>query len=64
MLMMLALDVKESSLLQQVLESYLSDLRMEIAETESHDMRESLKDDEATIKRLIARLTSAQVGAS
>lgn len=61
MRMMFELDVRESSLLQQVLESYLSDLRMEISETESHDMRESLKDDEETIKHLITRLTSAQV---
>ena len=54
--MELTLQPRESSLLKQILENYLSDLRMEISNTEDHDLRESLKREEATIKELIARL--------
>lgn len=39
-----------------VLEDYLSDLRMEIADTDSFDLREELKRTEVLLKRLIADL--------
>ena len=40
----------------EVLESYLSDLRMEIAGTDSVSFRENLKKTEAFLKGLLTRL--------
>jgi hypothetical protein len=59
--MELPLQPAEASLLHRVLTSYLSDLRMEISNTEQYEFREELKADEALIKGLIARLE--QMGA-
>jgi hypothetical protein len=42
--------------LGEVLESYLSDLRMEIAGTDSVSFREDLKKTEAFLKGLLTRL--------
>jgi hypothetical protein len=39
-----------------ILGSYLSDLRMEIVDTEQHEFREMLKRREEFIKRLLDRL--------
>jgi hypothetical protein len=55
--MELKLDDKEATLLKTILEQHLSDLRMEIADTEKYDWREELKKDEETIKGLISRLS-------
>jgi hypothetical protein len=46
----------EASTLRDVLTSYLSDLRMEIADTEQFELREQLKQTEVLLKRLIAQL--------
>jgi len=46
----------EAKKLHSVLTEYLSDLRMEIADTDSFDFREDLKHTEALLKRLIADL--------
>ena len=46
----------EARALREVLESYLSDLRMEIAGTDSASFRERLKTTEAFLKALISRL--------
>jgi hypothetical protein len=46
----------EAKQLHNVLTEYLSDLRMEIADTDSFDFREDLKRTEALLKRLIADL--------
>ena len=46
----------EAKTLHGVLTEYLSDLRMEIANTDSFDFREDLKRTEALLKRLIADL--------
>jgi hypothetical protein len=46
----------EAETLHGVLSEYLSDLRMEIADTDSFDFREALKRTEALLKRLIADL--------
>lgn len=46
----------EAKTLHGVLTEYLSDLRMEIANTDSFDFREELKRTEALLKRLIADL--------
>lgn len=42
--------------LSDVLSSYLSDLRMEIADTEDFELRERLKQTEGLLRRLIAQL--------
>jgi glycine cleavage system regulatory protein len=39
----LELDEEETALLQQTLEDCLSDLRVEISDTDSHDYKEMLK---------------------
>lgn len=52
----ITLTAEEAALLRQVLTSYLSDLRMEIADTDSIDFREKLKEEEAFLKRLIEQL--------
>ena len=61
--MMLQLDDAEAAVLKQVLTDYLSDLRMEIVDTEDYDLRESMKGDEVIIKRLIANLDGSRVNA-
>jgi hypothetical protein len=48
---------EEAETLRAVLESYLSDLRMEIADTDSMDFRENLKKTEVFLKDLLQRLT-------
>lgn len=47
---------QEADTLRQILESDLSDLRMEIAGTEQMDFREFLKGREALLKDLLVRL--------
>lgn len=37
----------------EVLESYLSDLRMEIADTDNKDFREELKTRKAALKKIL-----------
>ena len=43
-------------MLGEVLQSYLSDLRMEIADTEAMEFRERLKRQEAFINKLLQEL--------
>lgn len=57
--MELTLQPSEASLLKSILMSYLSDLRMEIGDTEQYELRLELKREEETIKDLIARLEQA-----
>ncbi|MEW6144541.1 MAG: hypothetical protein AB1598_05930 [Thermodesulfobacteriota bacterium] len=52
--MQLNLTAEEADMLKEILASYLSDLRMEIADTDSMDFREELKKREVLLKRLIA----------
>ncbi len=47
---------EEARMLRDVVESYLSDLRMEIAGTESMSFRENLKKTETFLKGLFPRL--------
>ena len=47
---------EDARLLGEVLASYLSDLRMEIADTDAQDFRDGLKQEESTIKRLLEQL--------
>ncbi|OGL46107.1 MAG: hypothetical protein A2149_08230 [Candidatus Schekmanbacteria bacterium RBG_16_38_11] len=50
------LTTEEVGMLHLILESYLSDLRMEIANTDSMDFRESLKEREVFLKKLLQQL--------
>jgi hypothetical protein len=47
----------EASVLRQALEGYLSDLRMEIADTDQKDYRDELKRQEEILTRLEERLS-------
>lgn len=50
------LNPDEAGMLKEVLESYLSDLRMEIGSTENMSFREEMKKREELLKRLIQKL--------
>ncbi|PYP73005.1 MAG: hypothetical protein DMD36_00890 [Gemmatimonadetes bacterium] len=52
----LTLTDEEAGTLRRVLEQYVSDLRMEIADTDSMDFRDQLKREEAFLKKLIEQL--------
>ncbi len=61
--MNLRLTNDQTALLKEVLTDHLSDLRMEIAETEDHDLRRVLKRNEAMIVDLLGQLgVHLQVG--
>ncbi len=47
------LDERQIQVLREVLVSYLSDLRMEVAHTDSKDFRDKLKEKEKTIKAVL-----------
>ncbi len=55
---MLELDLteQERDMLRHVLESYLSDLRMEIADTDRQDFRDMLKGRKAVIQKVLGAL--------
>ncbi len=55
----LELTKEEKGVLAEVLESYLSDLRMEIADTDSMDFRESLKKKKAVLNKALETLQCA-----
>jgi len=57
----LILQDSEVMYLLRVLQQDLSELRMEIADTESYDLRERLKDDELVLKSILHRLNPALV---
>lgn len=50
------LSPSETAILRDVLESVLSDLGMEIAGTDSHDFRESLKKRREVLRKVAAAL--------
>jgi hypothetical protein len=52
----LELSAAEAQHLRFILDSYLSDLRMEIADTERYEFREALKRREEFIRKLLAKL--------
>jgi hypothetical protein len=56
----LTLTSEEASVLHEVLDNYVSDLRMEISNTDSMDFRERLKTKKVFVflERLIAQLGS------
>jgi hypothetical protein len=54
----LDLNRHDAETLKAALESYLSDLRMEIAGTDSMDFRDSLKGTKATLRKIANELAS------
>ena len=54
----IALTQDEARMLDEVVRIYLSDLRMEIVDTEEMELREKLKREEAFLKDLVRRLGS------
>ena len=60
----LELDDKEARILAEILRYHLSELRMEIADTDSMNFREALKEKEALIRRLLENLPSPEESAS
>jgi len=55
----LELSDSEKSHLIEALESYLSDLRYEIADTDSLDFREKLKEKKAALEKVLAALKAS-----
>lgn len=51
--MQVDLSGEEREILRTVLESYLSDLRMEIADTDSKDFREMLKQRKDVVRKVL-----------
>ncbi len=56
----LELDDKEARILAEILRYHLSELRMEIADTDSMNFRETLKEKEALIRRILKELPSSE----
>lgn len=56
----LELEQDQAEMLREMLEGYLGDLRMEVAQTDLMDVREDLKKKEALLKDLISRLGAAR----
>ena len=56
----LNLTQEEASILRKVLEDYLSDLRMEVADTDMQDFRDRLKKEEEAIKKILGALAGIQ----
>jgi hypothetical protein len=54
--MELPIDAADAQLLGRILTNYLSDLRMEIADTDQADLRAALKKNETRITSLVERL--------
>ena len=50
---------KEAEILHELLEEVLSDIRMEIADTDSQPYREKLKERKAVVQSLLIRLDVA-----
>lgn len=56
----LVLSSKDFVLLKQILERYISNLRMEIADTDNATWRKEMHEDEDRAKQMLARLEAAQ----
>ena len=52
----LTLTPEEATVLANALQSYVSDLRMEIADTDAQPVRDRLKKEEAALKGVLQRL--------
>lgn len=56
----LSINKEETAMLVEILESYRSDLRMEIAATDAMDFREQLKQREAFLDKILNQLQKMQ----
>jgi hypothetical protein len=56
MMLQLTLSQEEYDELVSVLEEYLSELRMEIADTDSYDYKDTLKHEKSVLNDLLTRL--------
>jgi hypothetical protein len=56
----LHLEPTDAEVLRMVLESYLSDLRMEIADTDSMDYREKLKERKKVLRSIVTEIREGQ----
>lgn len=54
----ITLTPEEAIILRDILNHYVSDLRMEIADTDAMDFREKLKNEEVFLNRLLRQLAS------
>jgi hypothetical protein len=52
----LSLDHEEATVLRDALATYISELRMEIVDTEQHEFRESLKREEVLLTKIVGQL--------
>ena len=52
----ITLQTDEAATLARALETYLSDLRMEVADTDAQGVRDELKREEAVIARVLEQL--------
>ncbi len=50
------LEANEAGVLRQVLSNFAGDLRMEIADTDKYEVRDSLKEDEEALKSILKKL--------
>ncbi len=55
------LNAAEAEVLKEVLETAVSDLRMEIADTDSMDYREKLKERKQALQRIVEAVSEAKV---
>ena len=58
----LSLSNEELATLRHALAAYVSDLRAEVAATDSFDMREQLKHEEEVLSRITRELDAAEAG--
>jgi len=54
----LTLSEAEVELLRRILTSYAGDLRMEIADTDNHEFKANLRDEQTQLNAIIERLSS------
>jgi hypothetical protein len=59
----LELNEEQSKALRRALESYLGDLRMEIADTDLQDFRDGLKHEKVLLQDVVTLLGGKPVGA-
>lgn len=58
--MEVALTEEESAALQQALRSYLSDLRMEISDTEDREWKEGLRHEREVLEEVVSKLEASR----
>ncbi len=58
----ITIDAEEAQYLATALRSYLSDLRVEVAGTDSYEFREALKKQEAALAHVLEQLGVADDG--